>query len=177
MPTIRSQSHKMTNSSLLVDVIVQIDDQNWKQWKSEEEWASFFKDISLLVFDFFHLECFIEISVLLTNDRYIQTLNHRYRDKEKSTNVLSFPQISMAELMHLTSDAPVLLGDIVMSFETITKEAEDQNKLLMNHIIHLYIHSLLHLLGYDHIDEEDAIEMETMEANFLKTLGIQNPYH
>lgn len=165
-------------ASLQADVVIQIDEPSWKKWKTENEWSLFFKDISSPVFDYFNIDCSAEISVLLTNDAYIQTLNQRYREKDKSTNVLSFPQISLLELRQYEIDAPsILLGDIVMSFETIVRESEEQNKLLMNHIIHLYIHSLLHLLGFDHIDEEDAKEMEDLEAFFLKKREIQNPYH
>ncbi|MBP9752332.1 MAG: rRNA maturation RNase YbeY [Proteobacteria bacterium] len=165
-------------SPIKTEVIVQIDDPSWLQWKQEDEWSSFFEEISNSVFSHFQIECPLEISVLLTKDDYIKKLNAQYLEKDKPTNVLSFPQISYIELQNISDfGVPILLGDIVMSFETIRKESEEQKKLLMNHIIHLYLHSLLHLLGYDHIEDEDAQKMESLERHFLQNLGISNPYH
>ncbi|CAO5682573.1 MAG: Endoribonuclease YbeY [Holosporales bacterium] len=160
------------------EIIVQLDDRSWQQWKKEEEWAMFFENIATSVFGYFQIEYPLEVSVLLTNDDYIKQLNTHYLEKDKPTNVLSFPQSSLNDLQKIAvSGMPILLGDVVMSFETIVKESEQENKLLMNHIIHLFIHSLLHLLGYDHIEDEEAEKMEKLEAHFLQNLGIANPYH
>jgi probable rRNA maturation factor len=124
----------------------------------------------------------IEISILLTNDKQIQELNKNYRHKDKPTNVLSFPlldgkKIKNGNLEKLDLNGDYLaLGDIVIAYETILKEAAEQNKTFQNHLTHLLIHSLLHLIGFDHEKEKDAEIMEELEIKILKNLGIKNPY-
>lgn len=113
----------------------------------------------------------IEVSVLLTNDEAVQELNKKYRDKDTPTNVLSFPGICNNEEI-----GPILLGDIILSYETILKESERDNKSLMDHVTHLVVHGVLHLCGYDHEEEETAREMEMIEISILKEFGIKNPY-
>ncbi len=109
-----------------------------------------------------------EISILLAHDDLVRTLNREYRGKDKSTNVLSF------ETGEDGPDAP--LGDIILARETVLKEAEEQLKSNKEHFIHLIVHGTLHLLGYDHENEEDAEHMESMEIWILQRLGIKNPY-
>ena len=111
------------------------------------------------------------ISLLLTNDKQIRQLNCDYRKQNKATNVLSFP-LWEKEMPKKT----ILLGDIILSYETIKKEALEQNKIFLHHLSHLLIHSLLHLIGYDHIIKKDAAIMERLEIKLLKTLNINNPY-
>ena len=106
-----------------------------------------------------------EISVLLTDDAQMQALNHNYRDKDKPTNVLSFPQ-----------NEPAMLGDIVIAHETLIREAKNQHKAYEHHLTHLTIHSVLHLLGHDHEDDEEAEKMESLDIQILKKMGIKNPY-
>lgn len=106
-----------------------------------------------------------ELSVVLTNDQNIKALNRDYRAKDRPTNVLSFPQYD-----------EVVLGDIVISFQTIEREAKEQGKTLEDHFQHMVVHSLLHLLGYDHIEEDDAQDMEELEINILAKLNVKNPY-
>lgn len=107
----------------------------------------------------------MEINVLLTGDKEIQEFNKNYRGKNKPTNVLSFE----------TGDE-LLLGDIVMSLATLKKEAGLQHISLENHYAHLLCHGILHLLGFDHIDDEEAREMEFFEIKILESMGISNPY-
>ena len=107
----------------------------------------------------------IQISVLLSHNAFIQTLNKTYRQQDKPTNVLSFPQ---NETYHL--------GDIILAYETICDEATKQKKTFKDHLIHLVIHGLLHLLGYDHETEKEAQEMEALEIEILRGLDIKNPY-
>lgn len=110
-----------------------------------------------------------EVSVLLTDDDFIWQLNKNYRGVDKPTNVLSFPAPKM--------DAPVPpLGDIVLSLNTIKKEAIEQGKTFESHLIHLIIHGSLHLTGYDHISDGDAEQMEAKEIELMKNLGFDNPY-
>ncbi|MBR1544517.1 MAG: rRNA maturation RNase YbeY [Alphaproteobacteria bacterium] len=107
----------------------------------------------------------MEVNVMLTNDKEIQTFNKEYRGKNKPTNVLSFE----------TGDE-TLLGDIVMSIDTLLKEAKEQKITVADHYAHLLCHGMLHLLGFDHIDEDEANEMEFFEIEILKELKIANPY-
>lgn len=165
------------NTQENIYIVMQIDCQKWDQWNSNESWDFFFKDISQKVCNYFSIIKPIEISILLTDDHNIQLLNQTYRSKDSPTNVLSFPQTDLDTLKNEKSfDDPELLGDIVLSVETILQEAEAQNKLFMNHVIHLFIHSLLHLLGFTHNEDDDTLKMETLEIQFLNDLGIQNPY-
>ena len=111
-----------------------------------------------------------ELSVLLTNDEEQQALNKQWRGKDSSTNVLSFPQIEPGD--------PVvgLLGDITMARETLIREAEEQGVSFEDHFTHLVVHGFLHILGYDHLDDDEAAEMEGLETSILATLGIDDPY-
>ena len=114
-----------------------------------------------------------ELSVVLSNDDEVQALNKSWRKIDKPTNVLSFPVENI-----LVGEVPgMLLGDIVLSFETITREAENQGVSFDNHFLHLVIHGFLHIFGYDHTDDKEAVEMETLEISCLSRLGIANPYN
>ncbi len=111
-----------------------------------------------------------EISVLLTDDEEQRELNAQWRGKDSATNVLSFPQIEPF--------GPVfgLLGDITLARETLEREAADLGKSLEDHFTHLMVHGFLHILGYDHIEEDEALKMETLETQILAGLGIDDPY-
>ncbi len=124
----------------------------------------------------------IELSVLLTNDAQIQELNKNYRAKNKPTNVLSFPLLdgkkikngSFAKTKFVGDE--LALGDIAIAYQTVLKEAGEQNKTFEDHLTHLLTHSLLHLIGFDHIRKSDAEIMENLEIKILKEMGIGNPY-
>jgi len=120
----------------------------------------------------------IELSILLTNDQEIKSLNKNYRNKNKATNTLSFPLISRDEkITENIFDNFIAIGDIIFSLETIKKEADSQNKKFQHHFTHLLLHSLLHLIGYDHQNDQEAQKMEDLEINILKKLAINNPYN
>lgn len=116
-----------------------------------------------------------EITVTLTDDASIRVLNRDYRHKDKPTNVLSFPMWENLSDIPAHS-GPQPLGDIIIAFETIQKEAKEQEKTLSNHFTHMLVHGFLHLLGYDHIIDSDADAMEGLEIKILKKMGIANPY-
>jgi probable rRNA maturation factor len=119
-----------------------------------------------------------ELALTLTNDTAIQTLNHHYREKDKATNVLSFPAIDFDndDPAFLALQSPVPLGDIVVAYETLDREKDEQDKSLKDHYTHMIIHGLLHLMGYDHIEDDEAEEMESLEIEVLSALAIENPY-
>lgn len=111
-------------------------------------------------------EALLEYSLVLADDGEIQRFNNEFRDKDKPTNVLSFP-----------ADEPGELGDLILSYDTIVREAEEQGKSLDAHVTHMIIHGILHLLGFDHEEsEEEAEEMEALEIDLLNALGVSNPY-
>jgi probable rRNA maturation factor len=112
-----------------------------------------------------------ELSVLLTGDAAIRKLNGLYRGKDKATNVLSFPAGADGP-----SDGAVLLGDVVVAYGTVVKEAKEAGKSLKDHLSHMVVHGVLHLLGYDHEVSSDAKTMERLETKILAGLGIQDPY-
>ena len=111
-----------------------------------------------------------ELTVRIVEVEESQSLNLQYRQKDKPTNVLSFP-FEVPEGIELA-----LLGDLVICAEVVEKEAKQQNKALMHHWAHMVIHGCLHLLGYDHIEDNDAQEMEALEIKLLSTLNINDPY-
>lgn len=112
-----------------------------------------------------------EISIVLADDPMIRTLNDRYRGQDRATNVLSFPAEGSD-----TPNEPILLGDVILAYDTIVREAGEQSKPVEKHFLHLCVHGTLHLLGYDHESEAEAVEMETREVAILETLGVGNPY-
>lgn len=127
----------------------------------------------------------IEVGLLLSHDEAMQKLNAIWRKKDTPTNVLSFPAIQsamdslekkMKEHILLFPQNPLCLGDIVLSYETCTKEAAVQHKPLLYHLLHLVTHGCLHLLGYTHETDLDAQEMETIEIKVLSLFQVPSPY-
>jgi probable rRNA maturation factor len=108
--------------------------------------------------------------VVLTNDAEQQELNRQWRGIDKPTNVLSFPQIEPFD--PLTG----LLGDVILARETLEREAAELGISFHDHFTHLVVHGFLHILGYDHLDDEEALEMEGLETQILASLDIADPY-
>jgi probable rRNA maturation factor len=119
----------------------------------------------------------IEISVKLTSDDQVRALNAEWRGKDKPTNVLSFPLSGRDDLAETKVDGPeLLLGDVVLARGVCEREAAEKSIALERHAAHLLVHGTLHLLGYDHEDDESASDMEIRETRALARLGIANPY-
>ncbi|MCP3462283.1 MULTISPECIES: rRNA maturation RNase YbeY [unclassified Bradyrhizobium] len=116
-----------------------------------------------------------EVAVMLTDDSGIRTLNSNWRGIDKPTNVLSFPALQ-PEGEWKAGDAPRMLGDIAIAYETLRREADEEQKPFDHHLSHLAVHGFLHLIGYDHENDADAEEMEALEQDVLAQLGIPDPY-
>ena len=110
-----------------------------------------------------------ELAIVLTDDSTIRLLNRDWRGIDAPTNVLSFPA-------NRAGGAPPFIGDIVLAYETITREARAEHKPFAHHTAHLAVHGFLHLLGYDHVRKKDAEEMEQLERDILRRLRIPDPY-
>jgi probable rRNA maturation factor len=106
-----------------------------------------------------------QVTVRYTTDAEMRTLNQRFRGKDKATNVLSFP-----------AHEADYLGDIALGLETVLREALEQGKTPAAHTVHLLVHGALHLLGFDHEDDADAVTMQSKEIDILKSLGYKDPY-
>jgi len=162
----------MTQPNIEIDITIQ-----------EECWNDAINDIDNLIREAIstalhnHINALesVEISIVLADDHIIQELNKAYREKDMPTNVLSFPMSEPKDLKK-----PLIpfcsLGDIILAYETITREAKEQNKRLSDHFTHMLVHGCLHLLHYDHIDNDEAEVMEKQEITLLAQLGIKNPY-
>jgi probable rRNA maturation factor len=111
-----------------------------------------------------------EVAVVLTDDEAIRRLNRDWRKVDKPTNVLSFPAARTSGL------EPVLLGDIVIAYETLEREAAGEGKDFLHHLAHLAVHGFLHLMGYDHQTDSDADDMESVEVAILSRLKVPDPY-
>jgi probable rRNA maturation factor len=116
-----------------------------------------------------------ELAVMLTDDDGIRTLNNNWRGIDKPTNVLSFPALQPTGPVG-PDDAPRMLGDIAIAYQTTRKEADDEQKPFEHHLSHLAVHGYLHLIGYDHENDADAEIMESLETEILAQLGIPDPY-
>ena len=113
-----------------------------------------------------------DVVVLLCDDAEMRALNKEYRNKDNATNVLSFPAPKSMRIKGVLNH----LGDMALGLQTCVREAKEQNKSLKNHVLHLSIHGALHLLGYDHLHDDEATVMENLERDILSQLGVADPY-
>lgn len=159
-----------------INIVIIVDNSCWK--RSASQWQVFFRPAILETLHQSQWKQGAEINILLTDDITMKKLNQKHRGYDKPTNVLSFPSLEPSVIPNYKKQgqAPVILGDIALAFETIQKESLDQNKPFDHHLLHLTIHGVLHLLGFDHQQEEDAFAMESLEIKILSTLMIPNPY-
>jgi probable rRNA maturation factor len=146
----------------LIDI--EIEDAAWNAAQRDAEALT--RRVAEAVLAYEHLSD-RNLTILLTSDLAVQALNAEFRQQDRPTNVLSFPALPNPE-QHL--------GDVALAYETCVREAAEQNKALAAHLQHLVAHGVLHLLGYDHMSDAEAQEMEGLERVVLAQLGVSDPY-
>jgi len=157
-----------TGTALVVDVQVACDDSDIPASQIIESWVS-----RAVAGSGRALGSKAELSVRLVDNDEMRRLNRDYRQKDATTNVLSFPG---GAISGLPADAAEMLGDIVICAAVVREEAAQQGKAIDDHWAHLLVHGTLHLLGYEHETDVDAAEMEGLEARILQDFGLANPY-
>ena len=160
---------------MTIEIDIRIDGGDWRQAIPEveeicRETANAAVAISELTF--------AEVSVVLGDDAAVAALNGAYRGKPEPTNVLSFPADDgvAASAIDPAAGPPRLLGDVIVAYETTAAEAASCRKSLTDHLRHLVVHGVLHLLGHDHQEDVEAEAMERLEADILRGLGVEDPY-
>lgn len=165
--------------------MIEIAVQTGEQWDSGEDWRKLAQAACVAAIrqtphgGLIDAPVIVEISIKFAKDGEVQALNRDYRDKDKPTNVLSFPMVQPDMLGGLdnSDDGEVLLGDIILAHETCAAEAASKQLAIESHATHLIVHGTLHLLGYDHeLGEAEADAMEALEREALASLGIADPY-
>ena len=164
---------------MMLEVAIEADEE----WDSSRSWDELVRNSAEAAFaesafpQLTAIERSIEISVRLTGDEQVRALNAKWRGKDKPTNVLSFPMSEALELQDAKIAGPeLLLGDIILARGVCETEAAEKGVRFEDHAAHLLVHGTLHLLGYDHHDEDEAADMESREIRALGRLGIANPY-
>ena len=150
------------------------------EWDSSNDWATLARSAAIAESAFPQLGSgprSVELSVRLTSDAEVHALNSEWRGKDKPTNVLSFPMAEPEDLDGSDDAGPeLMLGDVILARGVCVAEAADKGISLENHAAHLMVHGTLHLLGYDHMDDDSAADMEARETRALARLGIADPY-
>jgi probable rRNA maturation factor len=154
-----------------------------EEWDSSHSWQQLARKAAEAAIaesafpDLTESERAVELSVTLTSDEHVRELNAKWRNKDKPTNVLSFPMADELDLGRANVSAmELLLGDIVLAHGVCEAEAAEKGVPLEQHATHLMVHGTLHLLGYDHHKDSEAADMEAREVRALQRLGIANPY-
>jgi probable rRNA maturation factor len=164
-------------------MMLEIDIESDEEWDSSTDWSLLVRRAAESAFAesaFPQLAAGqrpVEIGVRLTGDEAVRALNAEWRGKDKATNVLSFPLTEAAELEEVSGEGPeLMLGDIVLASGVCEREAVRKGIPVEAHATHLVVHGTLHLLGYDHHDDDQAADMEDREVRALARLGIADPY-
>ena len=152
---------------------------NYNMWEEQNQfntWQQLIWNIFNKVMEM-HKCSNCSVNLLLTDNKNIRQLNKDFRNVDKATNVLSFPQLNPndnKEPLSLLED--INIGDLAMSYDVIMEESKLFNKLFFDRCTHLFVHGVLHLLGMDHIEEDERLKMESLEIEILEYFGIKNPY-
>jgi len=154
----------------VITIDIAVNDQGWPDAGSLEKLAVKALEATITRLDM--LNAASELSLVFTNDAEIRRLNAEWRHEDKATNVLSFPAFPVKA----GERSGPMLGDIILALETVKREAQAQGKTFNDHLSHLIVHGLLHLLGYDHENDQDAEIMERLEQEIVHTLAISDPY-
>ena len=164
------------------DIFLDIEDNRWTA--AINDIAAVAEDVKATVLqevedkvDFLTSDKTFCLNLCLSDDNNVHKLNLEFRNQDKPTNVLSFANIDSDDFDDMLEfDNPIELGDIIIAYETMEREAKEQETSFKNHFCHLWTHGILHILGYDHIEDVDREEMEALEIAILNKLGIENPY-
>lgn len=164
---------------MMLEIALEADEE----WDSSRSWEKLVREAAeaaIAESAFPQLTTFqrpVELSVRLVGDDEVRSLNSKWRGKDKATNVLSFPLATSGDFQQTNiSDQELLLGDIVLARGVCEFEATEKGVSVQEHATHLLVHGTLHLLGYDHHDDDAAAEMESREVRALARLGISDPY-
>lgn len=169
---IKHQLDISINEPLWQKVLPELEPLSGEVFSQVLDYVSTHEDI-----DFLNLNKSINVNLCLSNDSEVHTLNKEFRGMDKPTNVLSFANIDDDSFDDLCQSEPEIeLGDIIIALETMERESKEQEISFHDHYCHLLAHGLLHLLGYDHIEEDEARHMESFETAILQQLNIANPY-
>ena len=164
--------------NIIVEIAKELDE--WDNYPEIDELL--FSEIASMVlsrYSNFSIVKEFELSILLAGNKQMQSLNGKFRKKDKATNVLSFPdvEIDWRKIVEFTPDNDYMyLGDIAFGYEVIALEAKNKLISFQDHFKHLVIHAILHLIGYDHIKDDDAEAMESIEIEILESISIKSPY-
>ncbi len=156
----------MTSPAMDIDITRETSSEQWSEIQ-DSEIITLLETASSYLSDYSFENS--EVSVVLSTSQNVHQLNLQYREKDKPTNILSFPINDNGN-----TDGP--LGDLVLAYEVVKEEAKNEDKSFQDHTTHLLLHGLLHLLGHDHIEDEEAETMEALEIKVLGAMGIKNPY-
>ena len=164
-----------------ITVEIACDDNKWLDYKDEINKIKIAKVVTEILNRYDNLKKIknVELSILLTDHTKMKLLNSQFRNKDRATNVLSFPdlEINWHSILEFKPDLQYMyLGDIAFGYDIIVNEARDSGKNFLDHFTHLLVHAILHLIGYDHDSDEAAEVMEALEVDILKQFSIDSPY-
>lgn len=175
--TFKSSGSLVTKQAAQMTTQVTIANDNWENFLEELDGFCdrVIKEtfLACLIRSSYSTFCSIEVSILLSDDDTLRNLNLKYRKLDRPTNVLSFANYSDLSSLLMDTNKILLLGDIVISYETIIKESEEFGRLAELHFAHMLVHGMLHLLGFNHEKNSEAIKMESLELKILKNLGYR----